>query len=115
MKYDQPRLRTRAELDTDLNSGDAATIATALTSAALHESDRAYVEGLIVKFLQHQEPWVRGVAALAAGHVARIHHALSREEIVPLIKTLLEDPRTSGKAQDALDDIRIFLGGPNRR
>jgi hypothetical protein len=110
MKYDQPRPRTRAELDADLSSGDAETIATALASAALYESDRAYVEGLIVKFLQHQEPWVRGVAAIAAGHVARMHHALSREKIVPLIETLLEDPQTSGKAQDALDDIEIFLG-----
>jgi hypothetical protein len=110
MKYDQPRPRTRSELDKDLSSGDAATIATALTSAVLHESDRAYIECLIVKFLQHQEPWVRGVAAIAAGHVARMHHALSREKIVPLIETLLEDPQTSGKAQDALDDIEIFLG-----
>jgi hypothetical protein len=115
MKYDLPQRRTRAELDTDFKSGDAATIATALTSAALQESDRAYVEGLIVQFLQHHDPWVRGVAALAAGHVARIHRALSRKEIVPLIEALLKDPQTNGKAQDALDDIGIFLVGANWR
>jgi hypothetical protein len=113
MKYDQPQPCTRAELDTDLNSGDAGTIATGLMSAALYESDRAYVEGLVVNFLQHQDPWVRGVAAIAAGHVARIYHALSTEEIVPLIEALLEDPQTSGKAQDALDDIGTFV--PDRK
>ena len=89
--------------------------AMALTNAALYESDRGYVEGLIMRFLQHPELWVRGVAAIVAGHVARIHHALSKDEIVPLIETLLEDPRTSDKAQDALDDIETFLGRPNGR
>lgn len=58
---------TRAELAGDLSSGNAAMIATALTSAALHDSDQEYVESLIVKFIRHDDPWVRGVSALAAG------------------------------------------------
>jgi hypothetical protein len=66
------------------------------------------VETLIVTSLRHDDPWVRGVAALAAGHVAQIHGTLS-ENIVPLIESLLGDGRTSGKAQDALDDIRTFV------
>lgn len=110
MKYDEPKSRTKAELAADLGSGNAANIATALTSAALHDPDRAYVESLIVRFIQHDDPWVRGVSAIAAGHVARIHRQLSAE-IVPLIEALLTDERTSGKAQDALDDIRTFTGG----
>lgn len=110
MKYNEPRSRTRAELATDLDSGNATTIAAALTSAALHDNDRDFVEALIVKFVRHEDPWVRGVAALAAGHVARIHRGLSAE-IVPLIEGLLSDERTRGKAQDALDDIQTFVGG----
>lgn len=109
MKYDEPRPRTKAELAADLSSGDVATIATALTSAALHDPDRAYVESLIVKFIRHDDPWVRGVSALAAGHLARVHRQLSAE-IVPLIEALLADERTCGKARDALDDIGTFIG-----
>jgi len=111
MQYTEPQPRTRAELAADLSSGDGRTIATALTSAALYDADREYVEGLIVQFLQHSDPWVRGVSAICAGHIARIHQALSTDKIVPLIETLLADPQTTGKAQDALDDIRMFLGG----
>ena len=107
MKYDEPRPRTKAELDADLSSGNSEAIATALVSAALHEPDRAYVESLIIRFIRHSDPWVRGVSATAAGHIARIHGQLSTE-IVPLVENLLKDERTYGKAQDALDDIRMF-------
>ena len=110
MMYDEPQPLTKAELITALESGDSDKISRALTSAALHHPDRAYVETLVVQFIGHSDPWVRGVAALAAGHVARVHRQLSRE-IVPLIEGLLSDTRTSGKAQDALDDIGIFVSG----
>jgi hypothetical protein len=69
-----------------------------------------YVESLIVQLLEHPDPWVRGASALAAGHVARIHRSLTVDRIVPMIERLLADSRTGGKAQDALDDIRMFLG-----
>jgi hypothetical protein len=59
--------------------------------------------------LEHQDPWVRGAAAIAAGHVARIHRMLTRDPIIPLIETLRSDARTKGKAQDALDDIHMFV------
>jgi hypothetical protein len=110
MKYEQPRARTKTELDADLNSDDRDVIVTALISAALHESDRRFVESKIVTFLQHQDPWVRGAAAIAAGHVVRIHRMLAPDQIIPLLHALLEDPLTSGKAQDALGDIKMFLG-----
>lgn len=107
MKFDEPRPRTKAELDADLSSGNSEVIAAALVSAALHQPDREYVESLIIKFIRHTDPWVRGVSATAAGHVARIHGRLSTE-IVSLVENLLKDKRTHGKAQDALDDIRMF-------
>jgi hypothetical protein len=101
------------EIEADLSCGNVETIATAITSVALYDADRPYVEALIIRFLQDREPWVRGVSAIAAGHVARIHRALSAKQIVPLIEALLDDPRTRGQAQDALDDIKIFLDGSN--
>ena len=88
-------------------------IATAIIAAALHDRDRLFVESLIAQFLQHEDPWVRGASAIAAGHVARIHRSLTVDRIVPLIERLLQDSQTSGRAQDALDDIAMFLLNPN--
>jgi hypothetical protein len=109
MKYQTPAPLSRAEINLDLNSGDTLKIANAVISAALHDADLDYVEAIVVRFLSHPDPWVRGVSAVAASHIARIHRALSVNEIVPLIEHLLEDPSTNGKARDALDDIETFL------
>jgi hypothetical protein len=91
------------------NSTVRTSSAAPLISAALYESDRSYVESLILRFLRHENPWIRGTSSMAAGHVARIHRALDTGKIVPLIEALLEDPGNRGRAQDALEDISWFL------
>jgi hypothetical protein len=109
MNYENLAPRGRAELEAMMKSGDAAVVATAVLSAALHETDRAYAERLIMESLQHQDAWVRGSAAIAASHIARVHRALSVNTIVPMIEKLLLAPHTKGKALDALDDIQLYL------
>jgi HEAT repeat protein len=111
MKFDQPGPHSRELLKRELASNDQSRICRALIAAALHETDRLYVESLIIKFLSHADAYVRGIAALAAGHVARIHGALTVDRIVPLVERLLNDPepQTRGTAEDALEDIRRFL------
>lgn len=109
MKFNQPAPQPKAEILAEVASENFERICKALTSAALHEPDRARVEALIIRFLSHEDPFVRGVAALSAGHVARLHGALDTQRITPLIERLLDDPRTRGKASDALDDIHMFL------
>jgi hypothetical protein len=49
MKYDQPEPLTRAELESQLDSGGQGIICKALISTALYESDRSYVESLILE------------------------------------------------------------------
>ena len=109
LKYEAIEAQSRDQLAAQLCSSDPDVICTALIAAALHDPDRLYVESLIMKFLDHGNPWVRGAALIAAGHVARIHRALSTEHIVPVIEKLLDDREVQGKAQDALSDIRMFV------
>jgi HEAT repeat protein len=105
MKLEQIHLRPRTEIVRDLGSDDRDTIVRALLAAALHDSDRRFLEDQIVRFVQHADPWVRSAAATAAGHVARLHGAIDVERVVPLIEQLLTHPETLGKAEDALEDI----------
>lgn len=107
MRLQQPDARSRPELQADLDSRNRERVSSALISAALNDPDRAWVEALIVQFIANDDPWIRGVAALAAGHVARIHGDLD-VRIAPLVEALLVHPETSGKARDALDDIKMF-------
>jgi len=89
-----------------VESEDAEGISLALISAAFHDPDRLYVESLI-RFLRHQDPWVRGTASIAAGHVGRNHRAIQSQR-VQLIQPVLNDAKTRGNAEDALEDIRQF-------
>ena len=93
-RLEQPEPRSRDEASVDLSSGDPVRMAGALVAAALYENDRQYVESLIIKYLQHDDPWGRGASAIAAGHIARIHRCLSTAEILPLLERLLADSRT---------------------
>jgi hypothetical protein len=41
--------------------------------------------------------------------VARIHRNLDLGRMVPLLEKLASEPETSGRAQDALDDVEVFV------
>lgn len=109
MEYDEMPAISREELSVELDSGAPERISRALIRVAFHDADRAWIEDLLVEYLVHANSQVRGVAATCAGHVARIHHGLDLARILPLLEHLLRKPETAGKAQDALDDIEIFI------
>lgn len=109
MKYEEIEPMKRTSALEAIDSGDILQLSKALVSVALHDPDRAWIEDLLKRFLVHEDPWVRGVAATCVAHVARIHRALDTASIVPLLEALKKDPTTCGKAQDALDDIEVFV------
>ena len=115
MKYESIRKMRRSEALTELRSGALDRVSTALVSIALHEPDRKWVEDQIASHLLSPDPWVRGLAAVCAGHVARIHRALDTARLAPLIERLLDDADTRGRAEDALDDIEMFIGALSTR
>lgn len=92
----------------ELESGDALRVSRALVRLALHERDCAFVEDVLAIQLQSPDVWVRGVAATCVGHVARIHRVVDTLRLLPLLKSLGSDPRTAGRMEDALEDIKTF-------
>lgn len=83
----------------------------ALLRLSLHDSDPKWLEVTVLPYLRHEHHWVRGVAAMCLGHVARLHGDLNLEVVVPAISDLLNDPvrETRGKAEDALEDIEMYV------
>lgn len=110
MKYEDIEPIERDAALQALESDDAPRLSRALVSIALHDPDRPWIEGQLKRFLQHEDPWIRGIAATCVCHVARLHRELDTATIVPLLERLRDDPSTSGKAQDALDDIEVYIG-----
>jgi hypothetical protein len=109
MRYEELEYISRAEAAVELDSGDRERVCPTLVRLALFDRDRVWLEAILERFLKDQDPWIRGVAATCVGHVARIHRAMDLTRLLPLVRELLDDPATAGKAQDALDDVGVYL------
>lgn len=110
MKYEKPKQAGRRELELARRSGDDSSIREGLVSLALNESeDWRWVQAQCIELLEHHDWSVRAVAATCLGHVARIHRKMDLEIVVPALRGMLEDPKVSSYARDALEDIQMYV------
>jgi hypothetical protein len=110
MKYCEPDPISRTEAEMKFATGLQREICTALVRITYNESDWRWAQDWCLHFAEHADSGVRGVAANCLGDLARIHGCLELEKVFPVLRKLLADPEVVGRAEDALDDIRIFMG-----
>ena len=108
MRYEELKTISHEETERALSDGTAGEAARALLSAALHDSDPLWVERKCLGALHDSREEVRAAAITSRGHVARIHHAVTSEVVIPQLLRLKDDPQLGGLAEDALDDILMF-------
>ncbi len=70
------------------------------------------VQTLCLRLSRHEDAWVRGNALTALGHLARVTGALDPGRVKPALRDGLDDESdiVSGRAGDAISDVRIYLG-----
>lgn len=83
-------------------------IVPALLGVTLHDADWQWVQDRCLDFLDSPLPDVRNTAITCLGHLARIHRKLDRPKVLAALAGKLTDPQTSGRAEDAMDDIEMF-------
>jgi hypothetical protein len=110
MVYEELAPISQSAAEAAFASGDARIIGPALLRMALHGPDWRLAERRALQHLSHPDVWVRRNASTALGHVARLTRSLDLDTAVPALKRLLADPDVSGYAEDALDDIEVFVG-----
>ncbi len=110
--YQPPQPMTREEAYSAFATSKPELICSALVAIALHEPDWRWAQDRCLEFAQHPEATVRQIAATCLGHVARIHQKLDLEKVAPVLHQLLSDPElcVSGCAEDAINDIKTFMG-----
>lgn len=111
MRYEKPEPIGRKEALDAIASGNPELVCDAIIRLALNDPDGHWAEEVSLALIGSEDPNVRAVAATALGHVARIHGEITVRLVVPALKRLLRDPRTAGRAEDALSDIAIFVPG----
>lgn len=108
-----PIARYRAEKM--LATGDPAAILHALLRLSLHGPDFGYAERKALEYVHHPDVWVRRNAATALGHVARVHGSADVDAVMRALVSMLSDPEACGWADDALDDMEMYMQADRNR
>ena len=108
---------TNEEIQHAFQHGTASEISQTLVTLALYASDWKPVEQYCLDFLESADAGVRKVAATCLGHLARLHQQLDLDRVLAALYKHLSDPDkyVAGAANDALDDIEIFMHVPVQR
>jgi hypothetical protein len=114
LQYEEVLPINRRDAEATLASGSADAIVHALLRSAYHDPDWRWVQEQCIRLSRHADPDVRGIAVLCLGHLARIHRRLDVDRALPVVHAGLADadPTVAGHAEDALDDLAMFLGIP---
>jgi hypothetical protein len=110
MQYRDLQPIERVDAEAALASRDPEVVCDALLRLALHDPEWEWVEEKSIEMARSELPAVRGCAATALGHLARIHRRNHYASVVAALRRLLQDPETAPRAEDALDDVRMFAG-----
>lgn len=78
---------------TELESNEPKRIIDALLSLSFYDEDLEFVENICIEYSSHVNDYIRGVAVLCFGHLARIHGNLNVEKVIPIIKKAENDER----------------------
>ena len=110
MKYEplQPISHHEAVL---LQDGPPEQLALAVIAIGSHGEDSAWAEEFCTRLAFHPSPVVRAAALLSIAHLARRFGQLCEVRVRPLVEAGLADAdaEVRGQADDAADDIEVYL------
>jgi hypothetical protein len=101
---------SQAEIIELLRAADEEAVSQALLYITFNIQDADWIQKTCLEFISaNHNDSMRGLAIACLGHVARIHGKINEELTVPALTLYLEKESLSGRAQNALDDIEIFV------
>ncbi|WP_165975970.1 hypothetical protein [Actinomadura rubrisoli] len=109
MRYEEIPDLTREDLENALLRQDDEAAQNALLSLALHGHDWKWVQDQCLGLLNNPSQPLRSTAVICLGHIARIHKKLDLDRVLPALRHALNDPQTAGYAEQAIDDIELFI------
>jgi hypothetical protein len=109
LKYEEIGPISHRQAGASFSSGDVERIARTLVALGLHDTDWKWAQQQCLRFLKHSSEVVVSAAIVALGHIARVNRSIDKAVVVSALRTISADPRFTGKAQDALDDIDMYI------
>ena len=113
MKYEAIEFISKADAETVFVSENPVLISQTLVRLAYHCDDWRWVQSKCLLYSASENENVQNTAILCLGHLARIHHKLDMELIMPVLSRLKKNPKLEGRVEDALSDIDIYIKRKN--
>jgi len=125
MRYEAVGRITREEYEQIIQATNPARIASALLSISYWQGDWQWIQDQLLSFIDHNDYWVRRNVIQGLGHVARVNGQLDTEKVELVLRSIAAKPlgkeaesedemHLRGAAEDALEDIQIFIHQRNR-
>jgi hypothetical protein len=109
MEYSEPQPIERDDVLSALASADEDLAAEAIIRMSYCELDNKWAEQICLSALTDPRRRVKIAALTGVGNLARRFRKLNCDKFLPVIQDLLGDAEYRGIAQDALDDIAMFV------
>ena len=101
---------SKEELETLLTSSDSNFVIDALMYLCFNINDPDWIQDKCIEAIENgSNDDIRGLGITCIGHVARMYAKIDKEKVMPVLERKLHDESLSGRAQDALDDIDVFV------
>ncbi|MBQ1041441.1 hypothetical protein KBX03_02855 [Micromonospora sp. C72] len=108
--FHNPPSSTPAEVHAALDRGDLSAALDAMVGTALYgDGEWTELQELHLQLLGHEDHQVSALAATCLGHLARVYRQLDERRVVAALREARSLPHIRGTADNALDDIRLFL------
>jgi len=103
----------KQKLEAMLRSEDMTVATDALLYLCFNIDDPEWIQIKCIDVIEkHRNDDVRGLAMTCIGHVARMHKVIDKSLVIPVLFEKLKHSTLSGRAQDAFDDIDVFINRP---
>lgn len=93
-----------------LNSGHPKKIANTLLYIAQNVNDVEWAEEQFMRVANNSDEDIAGLALTCLGHIARVNGRVSKDIVIPFLERKIKNSNEiiASRAEDALDDIRMF-------
>lgn len=103
----------RQEVEEALSVGTARRAAEYVMRMAMNEPDGEWAQRICVRAIGDVRTEVAQAGLTGLGHLARRFRTLDLGVVLPAVRSHLADEKLGGVAEDALDDIAVFVQTPS--
>lgn len=109
LKHNEPKNIDKDTFLKNVSEGVVVLVCQSIVNAVHSISDYDWLLEQFCMLLNNPEMQIRGVTVSSIGHLARLNKQANKKQLLKILQPLLSDDEISGRVEDAIDDVNMFL------